>query len=170
MLSVLPSNRDYWAPLFALCLSGGLLVGAWISQYGFNYLPCQMCYWQRHVHKAVVVVAALALLLVKMGLPLNKAFTLLLVFLLLGSAGLAFYHAGVEFKWWEGPQGCAVSDVSLPDFSSDDPFSQLDKKFKPPACSEAVWFFLGLSMAMWNAIISLGGAIGVALLGRQKNV
>lgn len=169
MTIFLPNNRDYWAPLFALLLSGGLLAGAWISQYGFGYLPCQMCYWQRHVHKAVVVVALLALLMVKMGLPLSRALSLLLVLLLIGSAGLAFYHAGVEFKWWEGPKGCAVGDVSLPDFTDDDPFAQLDQKFKPPACSEAVWVFLGLSMAMWNAIVSLLGAIIVALLGKQKN-
>ncbi len=170
MTSFLPKNRDYWAPLFALLLSGGLLAGAWISQYGFGYLPCQMCYWQRHAHKAVVIVAVLALLMVRLGLPLSRAMTLLLVLLLLGSAGLAFYHSGVEFKWWEGPKGCAVTDVSLPNFSGDDPFGQLDQKFKPPACSEAVWFFLGLSMATWNGLISLFGAISVAVLGKQKNV
>lgn len=170
MTSLLPSNRAYLAPLFAFSLSGGLLIGAWVSQYGFGYAPCQMCYWQRHVHKAVVMVALMGIMVVKLGLPLTHAMRLLLVLLLLGSAGLAFYHSGVEFKWWEGPQSCAVGDVNLPDFSGSDPFAALDQKFKPPACSQAVWFFLGLSMATWNGILSLFGAIGVAIIGRQVHV
>ena len=55
------------APWVALGLSGGLLVGAWIFQYGFGYLPCTMCYWQRHAHKAVLGVAALWLILRALG-------------------------------------------------------------------------------------------------------
>lgn len=156
---------SYRAPLFALLLSGGLLIGAWISQYGFGYQPCTMCYWQRHVHKAVVVVALIALIMVRLGLPLRRALTLLLVLLLLGSAGLAVFHSGVEFKWWDGPKTCSGGGTNLPDFSDSDPFSKLDGKIKPPSCSEAVWVFLGLSMASWNALISFGGAIITAVLG-----
>lgn len=124
-----------------------------------------MCYWQRHVHKAVVVVAVLALIMARMGLPLHKALTLLLVFLLVGSAGLAFYHAGVEFKWWDGPKTCSGGGGALPDFSGGDPFANLDKKIMPPSCSEAVWVFLGMSMATWNGLLSLGGAVVTAVLG-----
>jgi disulfide bond formation protein DsbB len=124
-----------------------------------------MCYWQRHVHKAVVIVAAIALILARKELPLHRAMTVLLVLLLLGSAALAFAHAGVEFKWWDGPKTCSGGGTSLPDFSSDDLFAKLDKKIQPPSCSDAVWVFLGLSMAVWNALISLGGAIVTAVLG-----
>lgn len=144
-------------------------MGAWISEYGFGYSPCTMCYWQRDVHKAVIIAALAALLCHRLNLSLSRALSFLLVLLLLGSAGLAFYHSGVEFKWWEGPKTCASGAMTLPDFSGGDPFSQLDKKIKPPACSDAVWIFLGLSMASWNGLISLGGAIITALLGRRKN-
>jgi len=166
-MTIAPSHR---APFFALLLSGGLLIGAWISQYGFGYQPCTMCYWQRHVHKAVVIVATLALIMARMDLPFNRALTnramtLLLVLILLGSAGLALFHSGVEFKWWEGPKVCSGGGTNLPDFSGDDPFSKLDGKIKPPSCSNAVWVFLGLSMASWNALISLGGAVVTAVLG-----
>ncbi len=161
-MTISPASR---APLFALLLSGGLLIGAWISQYGFGYQPCTLCYWQRHVHKAVVVVAVLALIMARMGLPLHRALTLLLVLLLIGSAGLGFYHAGVEFKWWEGPKTCSGGGTALPDFSGDDPFSKLDSKIMPPSCSDAVWVFLGLSMAAWNALLSFGGAVVTAVLG-----
>lgn len=161
-------SPKFYAPLFALLLSGGLLIGAWISEHVFGFYPCTMCYWQRHVHKTVVIVALIALICIRFDLPLRRALTLLLVILLLGSAGLAFYHSGVEFKWWDGPKTCASGAITLPDFSGEDPFSQLDKKIKPPACSEAVWVFLGLSMATWNGLLSLGGAIATAFLGKDR--
>lgn len=167
-MNSMTSASKYYAPLFALLLSGGLLIGAWISEYGFGYLPCTMCYWQRHVHIAVICVALIALISTRLNLPLRHALTLLLVLLLIGSAGVAFYHSGVEFKWWEGPKTCASDNVSLPDFSGENPFAQLDSKIKPPACSEAVWFFLGLSMATWNGLLSLGGAILTAILARGR--
>lgn len=162
--------HTYRPALFALLLSGGLLAGAWISQYGFGYAPCQMCYWQRHAHKAVVVIAIVALLATKMDLPLRRGLNLILVLVLLGSAGLAFYHSGVEFGFWDGPKTCSSTDVNLPAFNSEDPFAALDQKIKPPSCSEAVWFFLGLSMATWNGLLSLGGAVITLILGRAKNV
>ena len=36
-------------------------------------------------------------------------------------------------------------------------------------CDQVQWELLGISMAGWNAIISLGGALGVALLlGKRR--
>ena len=29
-------------------------------------------------------------------------------------------------------------------------------RIRPPACDEAAWVFLGLSMAGWNVLVSLG--------------
>ena len=144
------------APIFALLLSGGLLIGAWIFQYGFGYAPCQMCYWQRHAHKAVLALALLALVLAKLGRTKPRLFAGLLALALLVSFALAFWHVGVEYKWWEGPKSCALG--ALPSFDAKDPLAALDAPIKPPACSDAVWHFLGLSMAAWNALASLTGA------------
>ena len=59
-------------PILAILLSGGLLIGAWIFQYGFGYAPCTMCYWQRHAHKAVIILAVIAL-----GVGLYKPLSLI---------------------------------------------------------------------------------------------
>jgi disulfide bond formation protein DsbB len=32
-------------------------------------------------------------------------------------------------------------------------------KIQPPMCDKAAWVFLGLSMAGWNALVSLGLAL-----------
>ena len=41
---------------------------------------------------------------------------------------------------------------------------------RPPACDEAAWVFAGLSMAGWNAVISLGLAIlsGAAAIRERR--
>jgi len=154
------------APWLALLISGGLLVGAWIFQYGFGYPPCTMCYWQRHAHKIVLLIAAIAIALQFGGKPLPRFFNTLLALAFLGSIGMAFWHVGVEYKWWEGPQTCAASG-GMGGFDPNNPLGGLDKKIKGPACTEALWHFLGLSMAAWNAIISLFGAGLILVLTRK---
>ena len=155
------------APWLAMLISGGLLVGAWTFQYGFGYPPCTMCYWQRHAHKIVLAIAVVALALKVTGKPMPKPFNSLLALAFLGSAYMAFWHMGVEYKIFEGPQTCAAGG-SIDAFDPNDPLGGLDKKIKGPACSEALWHFLGLSMAAWNGIISLFGA-GLMMLSLRKD-
>lgn len=145
------------APWLAMLISGGLLAGAWTFQYGLGYPPCTMCYWQRHAHKIVLFIAALSLALSAAGNGHTKLFNVFLALAFLGSAYMAFWHVGVEFKIFEGPQTCAAGG-NLDGFDPNDPLGGLDQKIKGPACSEALWHFLGLSMAAWNGIISLIGA------------
>ena len=157
-------------PFFALLISAGLLIGAWIFQYGLGYAPCLMCYWQRHAHKVVIGVAALAIVMnaTKTGSP--RLWLTLIGLAFLGSFAIAFWHVGVEYKWWEGPKAC-LGGVNLDTLNPEDLLNSLDDPVKLPACNEAVWHFLGLSMAGWNALISLGAA-GLTLYSArgEKNV
>ena len=145
-------------PALALVLSGGLLGGAYFFQYVLGYPPCQMCYWQRYVHFAVLGLAALAVLAPTFNFYKPKVWTTFIVLALLGSAALAFWHVGVEYKWFPAPKTCAVGNVNI-DFSSEDLLSSMSDKIKPPSCADAVWHFLGLSMAGWNMVASLFGAV-----------
>ena len=156
-------------PFFALLVSGGLLVGAWIFQYGFGYVPCQMCYWQRHAHKLVIGLAVLGIILRYVGKPDIRYINALLVLALLFSAALGLWHMGVEYKWWEGPKTCLGGDVDLGTIATGtDLLNSLNDPVKPPACSEAVWHFLGLSMAAWNMVISASAAAFVTVFGFRK--
>ena len=159
-LKILHSRRV--APWFALALSGGLLGGAWIFQYGFGYLPCQMCYWQRHAHKAVLGIAAIWLILRAVGVEAAEMLRWAAVLALLVSFGLAAWHVGVEYGIFDAPATCSAGSTFIPEVNPDDPLDFLNVKVQPPACSEAVWHFLGLSMAGWNAALSLIGAVWVA--------
>jgi len=156
-------------PLLALLLSGGLLGGAYFFQYVLGYPPCQMCYWQRYVHFAVLGLAALALLAPSFNFYKPRVWAAFIVLALLGSAALAFYHWGVEYKWFPAPKTCAVGNVDV-GFSAEDLLGSMSDKIKPPSCADAVWHFLGLSMAGWNMVASLFGAVlGVVSL-RKKHV
>ena len=73
----------------------------------------------------------------------------------LTGVGVASYHAGAEWGFWPGPSTCSGGgSVSLDDMTA---FVN-GAKVKPPACDKAAWVFLGLSMAGWNVLASLGFA------------
>ena len=170
-MDILPATSplratDARAALLAGGLSLGLLVGAWVFQYGLGYAPCVMCYWQRHAHKAVLGVA-LAVLAVRGVTGTGRGFPrwlgpTLLVSALMASVSLAMFHVGVEQGLWAGPQQCAADlGGEALSFGGDDPLAVLDQTFKGPSCADVPWRFLGLSMAGWNALVSLLGALGV---------
>jgi len=155
-------------PWLALLLSGGLLIGAWVFQYGLGYAPCQMCYWQRHAHKIVIVISVLAIVMNMVGFGSPRFWAMLIGLALLGSFAMAFWHVGVEYKWWEGPKTCLAGGTpNVGEFDPKDFLQSLDEPVKPPACSEAVWHFLSLSMAGWNAVISAVGA-GLSFISSRR--
>lgn len=160
--------RSYAA--FALALSAALLIGAWTFQYGFGYAPCQMCYWQRHAHKAVVGVSVLAIIWhIANGARAEKNGTALIMLIFFISAALAFWHVGVEMGFIEELASCTAGDVDMSQIGSGDLLGSLDKKIKPPACSDVAWSLFGISMAGYNAIFSLLGAAMGAVALRAAN-
>jgi disulfide bond formation protein DsbB len=100
------------------------------------------------------------------GILRPKLLTSLVGLALLGSFVMAMWHVGVEYKWWEGPKTCLAEKVDLDAIGSGvDLLNSLNKPIKPPACADAVWHFLGLSMAGWNMVISAAGVIATAIFG-----
>jgi disulfide bond formation protein DsbB len=76
--------------------------------------------------------------------------------LMLYDAGLAAYHAGVEWRWWEGPAACApTGEVG----NAASMLEALGEGQHAPSCTDATWRFLGLSFAGWNAILASGLAL-----------
>ena len=71
--------------------------------------------------------------------------------LMLWNAGLAAYHAGVEWKWWPGPNTCGGE----PDLGTGGNLLKQLQSINVVRCDEAAWRFLGLSLAGYNVLISL---------------
>ncbi|QQS13529.1 MAG: disulfide bond formation protein B [Rhodospirillales bacterium] len=158
---IFPTTLDHWAGA-TLAASFALLLGALAFQHVGGLPPCQMCYWQRYGHLAVLAFAWGALLPV--ATPARVALLALAGVALLATAGIGAYHAGVEWKWWQGPAGCsATSGVG----KSLEELRRMVLGTKMVRCDEIPWSLLGLSMAGWNALISAALA-AAALTGAWR--
>ena len=139
------------------------ILGAWFFQYGLGLKPCPLCLEQRYPYYFAIPLAALVLLGVSAGASRKVLLAALFVIAagMLWNVGLAGYHAGIEWKWWPGPQDCSGPIDSLG--SANDLLRQLES-INVVRCDEAAWRFLGLSLAGYNVLISLALA-GVAIWG-----
>jgi disulfide bond formation protein DsbB len=141
-----------WLALAILVLSAATILGALGFEHIGGYQPCALCLMQRTPYYLGVPLAAVALLAVWLAAPrvltiiLFAAFALLMLY----GAGLAVYHSGVEWAFWEGPASCAPT-VGVG--SAEDMLNQLTTQHAP-SCTDAPWRLFGLSFAGWNVLAS----------------
>ena len=147
------------ARAIALVLPLALLGGALGSQYLGGLYPCEMCYWQRWPHAAAILLAAVAFT-APADSSRSRSFTLLAVLAIAISGAIGVYHAGVEAKIFEGFTTCTAmaSGGSTADLLKQITHAPLIR------CDQVQFRFLGISMAGWNAILSLGGATLILIL------
>ena len=154
-------DRAPLARLIALLLPLALLGGALGSQYLGGLTPCEMCYWQRYPHWAAILLAALSFT-APAGSSRSRALVLLAAAAIAVSGGIGVYHAGVELGIFEGLTTCTST-------ASGTGADLLKEIMNAPLvrCDQVQFSFLGISMAGWNAILSLGGALAIVLLTRK---
>ena len=153
-----PRDPSSWQPaalarLIALLLPFLLLAGAFGSQYFGGLYPCEMCWWQRYAHLVAFALAIIAFTATAQT-PRSRAFTLLAALAIAVSGMIGVYHAGVEAKIFEGFTQC----TTLPKATSTAELLKQITHAPLVRCDEVQFRFLGISMAGWNAILSLGGA------------
>jgi disulfide bond formation protein DsbB len=147
------------ARLIALLLPLALLGGALGSQYLGGLHPCEMCYWQRWPHATAIVLAALSFT-GSAESSWSRILVLLAALAIAVSGSIGVYHAGVEAKIFEGFTQCTAVGRGL---STADLLKEISHA-PVVRCDEVQWRFLGISMAGWNAILSLSGAALILLL------
>lgn len=147
------------ARVLALLIPAALLAGAFGSQYFGGLYPCEMCWWQRYAHFAALVPAVLAFT-APAGTSRSRFLVLLAALCIAVSGAIAVYHAGVERHIFEGFTTCTTTARAT------DTTELLKQIMKAPLirCDEIQWTFLGISLAGWNAIISLGSAALITVL------
>ncbi|WP_425993708.1 disulfide bond formation protein B [Caulobacter sp. DWR1-3-2b1] len=157
---------DWW-PVVAFVASAAMLATAHAFETFGKLYPCTLCLKQREVFwvAGTVALIAIAARYSPWAARLRRPFDLLLGAIFLYGAGLAAFHAGVEWKWWPGPTTCSGGASAA---ASDLVAMLKGDKIKPPACDKAAWIFLGISMAGWNALISLGLAVASLMAGLRK--
>jgi disulfide bond formation protein DsbB len=133
------------ARALTLLVPAALLSAALGSEYIGGLYPCDMCHWQRWGHYAALALG-LASLLIRRQPGASRALLWLALVGIVASGVVGAYHAGVEAGIFEGFTTCTSRGTTL------------DEILSAPLirCNEVQWSFLAISMAGWNAILSLG--------------
>lgn len=152
-------TRSEAGRLVALLLPIGLLGGALGSEHIGGLHPCEMCYWQRWPHAAAILLAALAFT-APAASQRSRILTLLAAAAITVSGVIGVYHAGVELGIFEGITTCTTTATAA---STEELLKQL-MQVPLVRCDQVQWAFLGISMAGWNAILSLIGAAAIVWL------
>ena len=148
------------ARALALIVPLALLGGA----YGFQYVwaqlwPCEMCWWQRYAHFAALPFGAAAVLLGSRLRDQGRLLVWLAALAIFVSGAIGFWHAGIELKLLPGATACTSTGRSLNEIMSD---------LNMVRCDDIQWSWLGISMAGWNAIISLTSAFVILWVSLRK--
>jgi len=159
---------DMLAPRMASGLaalaSAGLLAAVFAMQYLGGLAPCKLCLLQRWPHGAVVALG-LAALVPALSDGARRALLGLIALAFAVTAGIGVYHAGVEYGWFAGPSGCTgtVGGATLEELRRNLMTAPVVR------CDEAPWSLFGVSLAGYNALVSvaLAGFAGWAAIGRQ---
>ena len=143
-------------------LAAAALAAAYTAQYVYGLEPCILCLYQRVPMFFIIAVCALGVIIsgpahgVKTRLTLGVA-----ALAYLANAGIAFYHTGVERKWWASfLEGCTIPEIKG---NITDVLAQIEST--PPArCDEIPWTdpLIGLSMANYNVLFC--GVLALAAL------
>ena len=149
------------AQWIALLLPAALLAGAWGSQL-FGLVPCEMCHWQRWPHYAAVGVAACSFLIGHR--PTRMLFVLFAAVLIAVSGAIGVFHAGVEYHWWQGITACTAP------VGQGEAMDLLTQALRRPLvrCDVPQWSLFGISLAGFNAMLSIGGAIAIFALAPKR--
>jgi len=147
------------ARALALLIPAALLAGAWGFQLIGHLYPCEMCHWQRWPHYAALPIALLAFV---PGMPQRPLVALAAIAIAVsGAIGVA--HAGVEYHWWQGFTPCTST------FSSGGDTLSAIMNAPVVRCDAPQWTFAGISLAGFNAIVSLGGALVILVLLSRRS-
>jgi len=163
MLSPLNLAPRHVSLLLALA-SAGALAGALIGQYMFGLHPCELCIYQRWPYALVILAGLIGFFVPKFRFP-AIALSGLALFV---NAAIAFFHSGVERKWWAGLEGCSTPDMS----GSIEELMRRIEQTAVTRCDEIAWELFGLSMANYNVAYCLalaGGTVLYLLKGRSAS-
>ncbi|MEM7330303.1 MAG: disulfide bond formation protein B [Pseudomonadota bacterium] len=149
-----PLLKSWRWPALALAAATFMLAAAHAFETFALLLPCPLCLRQREIYWAVAAMSLTALVLwqVRQNPRFIMTVNIMLGLVFLTGAIVAAYHAGVEYKFWPAPSGCLTVNIDMDAID----LSNLNQRQGVPSCTEDPWKGrYGLSMAGWNAIVSM---------------
>jgi disulfide bond formation protein DsbB len=142
-------RQDTTSAAILAVISAATLAAVYASQYIGGLQPCELCLYQRWPWWIALVLSAVALLPV-LSTGLRAMLVGLAGLSVLAGAGIAIFHVGVEQHWWAGLASCGGGQMPAT-------FEELQKSMSQPAarCDEPAWVLFGISMAGYNALLSI---------------
>lgn len=153
------------AKALALLVPTALVGGAVGSQYLGGLAPCEMCYWQRYAHLVGLAFALIAWLVGGRLAGQGRGLVRLAALGIAASGAIGVYHAGVEAGVFEGFTQC----TSLASGANADELLKSILAAPLVRCDQIQWEFLGISMAGWNAILSILAALVILWLSLKRS-
>ena len=120
-----------------------------IMEYGFNILPCKICSYQR-ISYYIIIILALSNITIKRQSYAKKLIYIYILLLAL-NAILAFYHAGIEYGYFDNVFNCTAVDGNYESVLQLK--NLLTDKISVP-CHKIAFKFI-LSLSGWNMVLSM---------------
>jgi disulfide bond formation protein DsbB len=156
-------QNPYLAPILLFFMSAGTLGGAHAFEYWGGLQPCTLCLHQRWPWWIAGALAIVAIIVIG-NRRLHAAALSLAILTVWAGAGIAIYHVGVEQRWWEGPTACsgAATPATLEELRAMVLAAPVIR------CDDIAWSLFGISMAGYNALLSLATGGGILWLLRNE--
>ena len=152
------------ARALAVVVPAVLLAGAYGSEVWGGLYPCEMCWWQRYAHFVGLAFALLSLALRSFP-DRGRSLVWLAALAILASGAIGGYHAGVEAGVFEGATQCTTNATAG---LTGDALLKAIMAAPIVRCDQVQFSFLGISMAGWNAILSLSAALVILWLSLRR--
>ncbi len=146
-------------------ISAASLAMAYMAEYVFGLEPCILCLYQRVPYAIVIGLGILGALLYPKNPKTGPFFLVSSGLALLANSIIAFYHTGVEQKWWPSHlEGCTTPDMSG---NVEDLMARIQAA-PVVRCDEIPWAdpILNLSMANYNVAFCFGLAMVAFIAAR----
>lgn len=140
MLHLTPRQTLKLLALWALVLA----VSGFVLEYGFNVLPCHMCWWQRYMHYAILAASLAGLAHPRLVRPALMAIILAAV----TGLCIAVWQYAAQHGWLPFPASCTSS--AMPTYAAAEDLLAAMQTTKVIPCDKETFTLLGLSLAAWN--------------------
>ncbi|MHA6688950.1 disulfide bond formation protein B [Devosia sp. A449] len=166
--------QSFLRPLDKLSAGAAFVLGlvtillALASQVFGGLVPCELCLEQRLAYYYGLPLLLLVLLTWnRLPLPVWYVAMAIVTAIFVWSTYMGAFHAGVEWGFWPGPTACTGVGESMD-------FNALSNLTPVIGCDVVQFRFLGISMAGYNALVSLvivvllGVSIAAQLRGQKR--
>lgn len=152
MLDNVFTPRGYSALIVLITV--GALGTAFTAQFAYGLEPCVLCVYQRVPYLFLAILGIYGLGQADHG-PVH-GIALLAALMFAAGAAIAFFHVGVEQRWWES--GLPCQGGLEPTQTTQDFLASLQTK-PTKSCADIDWALFGVSMATYNFVLSAAMAI-----------